>query len=138
MLSQHVWVHQVTRVFPAPDTYNLSMLLFRVAVSAHLMLARPAGVPAGPGAALLQLGLSLLATVVLPALVMAGFFSRLASLGIVAAVLLGWLLGGRRRCQVCTASPICCSWPWGPASTPRTISSIEPLVPVPTARPIIT
>ena len=72
------------------------MLLFRVAVSAHLMLAQvdfgaAVGGLAWPVTELLRLGVAILTTGLLPAFVIAGLFSRLASLGILAFMLLGCL-----------------------------------------------
>jgi putative oxidoreductase len=83
-------------VFPAPDTYNLSMLLFRVAVSMHLMTApvdfgAAVGSTPWPAAEVLRLGLAMLTIVLFPAFVIAGLFSRLASLGILSFMLLGSL-----------------------------------------------
>jgi putative oxidoreductase len=75
------------------------MLLFRVAVSVHLMTAPvgfggAGGSTAWPAVEVLRLGLVILTTVLLPAFVIAGLFSRLASLGILAILLLGYVLLG--------------------------------------------
>jgi uncharacterized membrane protein YphA (DoxX/SURF4 family) len=75
------------------------MLLFRVAVSVHLMTARVSFGPTGGGlgwtaAELLRLLILVLATALFPALVMVGLFSRLASVGIIAGMLLGGMLLG--------------------------------------------
>ncbi|WP_375434979.1 hypothetical protein [uncultured Hymenobacter sp.] len=75
------------------------MLLFRVAVSLHLMAARVSfgamgGVLGWTAAELLRLLILVLATTLFPALVMVGLFSRLASVGIIASVLLGGMLLG--------------------------------------------
>lgn len=97
-------IYKTTNVFPAPATYNLSMLLFRLAVSLQLMLAHGLkkigiGVPVAEVVPnplhlpeVINQTFAIASNLIFPVLVILGLFSRLASAAILAVTLTGYFV----------------------------------------------
>ena len=97
-------IYSITKVFPATHNFNLSLLVFRIAISMELILVHGLK-KIGVGAAssehvpnplhlpdVLNHGFASAANLLFPILVILGFFTRIAVLPILAVTFTGYLV----------------------------------------------